>query len=131
MRRAVAVLAAATLLAGNQACGSDDRVDRARAILDDADRFDTDRDSVAAFARVTSLLRTQADDCVEKHQVEDVRCAALLEASAYAQVTAVAIAHCTRPHRDDTRRAASRYLAAVSRVSSGQDRPQPPKPPTC
>ena len=130
MKRAVTA-AAAALLVGAVACGSDDRVDRARAILDDRDRFETGQDAVAAFARVTSLLGSQADACVDDHRAEDVRCAALLEASAYAQVTAVAIAHCTRPHRDETRRAASRYLAAVARVTPGRDRPQPPPPPAC
>lgn len=112
-------------------CGADSRVDRAQAVLRDGDRFDTGQKAALAFARVASLLRADADACAADHGDADTRCLARFEASAYTQVTAVAISRCTRPARDDARIAASRYLSAVRRAKASQPRPSPPAPVTC
>ena len=40
------------------------------------DRFETGRSSVEAMARVTSLLRADAEECADDHGKGDVRCAA-------------------------------------------------------
>lgn len=124
----LALLAAVVLIAG---CGADSRLDRAQAVLRDGDRFDTGQKAALAFARVASLLRADADACAGDHGDTDSRCLARFEASAYTQVTAVAVSRCTRPARDDARAAASRYLTAVARAAASEPRPPPPAAVTC
>jgi hypothetical protein len=113
------------------ACAGETRIEQARGILGDGDRFETGRSSVEAMARVTSLLRADAEECTGDHGKNDARCAARSEAYAVMQVTAVAIGQCTRPDRDATRRKTSDYLARVARVERGGKRPTPPFPPRC
>lgn len=122
-------LTAAVALVGS--CGADSRIERAQAVLDDGDRFDTGQKAALAFGRVTSLMRADAEACAEEHGEDDPRCLARYEASAYAQVAAVAVSRCTRPDRDDARSATRRYLTAVQRATASRARPQPPAPVTC
>jgi hypothetical protein len=101
-------------------------IGRARAIVDDDERFATAIESGDALARVGSILLRAGKDCAEG-------CDALLSASAYAQVLAVRVLDCTAPGRFEVRRAMRRELDAVdaARRRSATAVPTPPAPPRC
>src|SRR5688500_10309538 len=100
MGAAVAIVCVAT------ACGSDGRLERAESLLTDDDRFTTGTESALTFGRVTSIVRADADDCAADNSDDDPRCAARFEASAWLQLTALALDKCTRADRDDARESA-------------------------
>lgn len=130
---ALAVLVVAVVLALVVALlvrGGDDGdgLARARAMVDDDDRFGTAYEAGDAFAVIGQLLQEDGEACRRDDGGTSERCARLLAASAAAQVMAYRVLDCTAPGRFDARTDLAEHLDALA---SGDDPGDPPGAPDC
>jgi hypothetical protein len=132
-RAAVIAIATVTLVGFvGDACGSQPPVERAIAMVEDDGNFSTGLESGQALARITTVLRDDAERCAAGKAAEKgPRCDARFAAAAYAQVLAVAMLHCTAPDRADARKNLLDYLRKVEAVGQRDQPPAPPSPPRC
>ena len=100
----------------------EDHLAEARAVVRDDARFATATDAGAAFTRVSSLLQSAGEECLDEGRPPS--CDHLFVAAGYSRVSAVSLLTCTRRGIAQARAALLEHLEAIER------RPAAPLPAT-
>lgn len=124
------VVATALLMVGSACSGTDDPLDEAIAIADDAGEFGNGPEAGESLARIAQHLGRAIDGCDADE--EAIRCDSLRVASGYAQVLAVQVLQCTAPGRFEARTGMLELLREVDAVEpEDSSTPEPPALPDC
>lgn len=117
------------LTAALGACSHHNVVADSISKLNDSKRFTTTARGAQTVADISTRLRLAGAACRKSHH-DAPRCTLLLQAAAYAAVTAYTMADCTAPGVFDGRKAMLGYLHAIHEYKSGA-LPTVPKVTTC
>jgi len=132
VRRVLVVcLAAAFVAGGGYVLTRRTPLQRAIGLLSDEGAFDTTVTASRSFAKVSDLLREDGRRCVKRLSAEDQPCAGELAASAWSEVVAFAVAHCTQRNIATAELALRRHLQALEKARPGSPGPSLPPLPTC
>ena len=126
---AVVAVLGAVALATSRDRRSPTGIEQARALTEDGDGFDSEREAAQTLLRVSDLLASEAERCergpTDRRGPEG--CRPLFAAAGYARVASVRVVGCNRPELFDVRVALDRHLATLATSPEDAVVPSPPR----
>ena len=124
----VAVIAAL----GAAGCSDDPKtgLDRAQALVGDADNFDTGREAGQTMVAAADELLAEAQECIDSDG-ETNYCLTFRAAAAWSNIAAIRVLDCRAPGRFALQQRVKKFYAALEDRKRDSDIPRNPSLPDC